>query len=467
MASMSITSGAAVAVSVDGPATDHLTSSGAVHLNDAELVVDVVGAPSIGSTLRLVDNLGAAPVSGTFAGLPEGATFGAGAAVFTISYRGGTGNDVTLTTRQLSYVPVVPARVIDTRPASQVGYAGPKPASWQLVEIDVGPEQGVPADARAVVLNVTAVDPEQDGWVTVWPCGSPRPNASNLNVRSGRTVANLVVAKAGDEATVCVAASTRAHVIADLQGWMPTTSGYEGRAPVRVLDTRAAAGQIGYFGPRPAAGHIVRLQLRPTVPAGTNAAVLNITATGGNDSGHVTIWPCDQPRPETSNLNVTAGSTTPNLAVATLAADGSVCAYTTTGLDLIADVQGWMTSPADYTAVTPRRVHDGRVPTAGSGRPPKFPPGAVASVLRTGDPVPPDGVAAVLNVTVTEPDGPGWLTVWPCGSPLPDTSNINFDRGQTIANVVVAGLGDGGAVCYSTSAPTYVVIDLQGWFRIR
>ena len=39
----------------------------------------------------------------------------------------------------------------------------------------------VPGDATAVVLNVTVTQPLGSGFVTVYPCGDPRPLASNLN----------------------------------------------------------------------------------------------------------------------------------------------------------------------------------------------------------------------------------------------------------------------------------------------
>jgi autotransporter-associated beta strand protein len=51
----------------------------------------------IGQSVTLIDNLGTNPITGTFAGLPEGATLTANGQEFTISYVGGDGNDVVLT----------------------------------------------------------------------------------------------------------------------------------------------------------------------------------------------------------------------------------------------------------------------------------------------------------------------------------------------------------------------------------
>ena len=50
--------------------------------------------PAAGTQFTIIDNDGTDAVSGTFAGLPEGASVSAGGKAFTISYKGGTGNEV-------------------------------------------------------------------------------------------------------------------------------------------------------------------------------------------------------------------------------------------------------------------------------------------------------------------------------------------------------------------------------------
>jgi hypothetical protein len=71
-----------------------------------------------------------------------------------------------------------------------------------------------------VVLNVTVTEPKATGYLTVWPDGQPRPNASNLNVTSGQTIPNLVAVRVvngkvdffnGSPGTV--------HIVADLAGY--------------------------------------------------------------------------------------------------------------------------------------------------------------------------------------------------------------------------------------------------------
>src|SRR5690606_15712264 len=93
------------------------------------------------------------------------------------------------------FVPQVPpARLADTRTDRPVG-------PDEVFEIPVG-------DAVGAVVNVAAVRPTSDGFVTVFPCGESRPTASNLNFRAGTNTANLVFVRPGVGGRVCITPST-------------------------------------------------------------------------------------------------------------------------------------------------------------------------------------------------------------------------------------------------------------------
>ena len=66
-------------------------------------------APALGTQFEIIDNEGADPVAGTFAGLPEGAILTADGQTFTITYQGGDGNDVVLTRSNVQTTPTVTA----------------------------------------------------------------------------------------------------------------------------------------------------------------------------------------------------------------------------------------------------------------------------------------------------------------------------------------------------------------------
>jgi hypothetical protein len=78
--------------------------------------------------------------------------------------------------------------------------------------------------------------------------------------------------------------------------------------------------------------------------------------------------------------------------------------------------------------------------------------------------VPGSGVGAVsLNVTSTGSGGAGFITVYPCGG-RPDVSSLNFAAGQTVGNAVIAPVSADGTVCFFSSTPTDIVVDMNGWF---
>ena len=79
-----------------GTGYDQLNVTGTVNLGGATLQVNPL-ATSVGDTFTIIQNDGTDPVEGTFAGLAEGAWFTVGTAMFTITYKGGDGNDVVLT----------------------------------------------------------------------------------------------------------------------------------------------------------------------------------------------------------------------------------------------------------------------------------------------------------------------------------------------------------------------------------
>lgn len=82
---------------VAGTGYDQIAVTGTVTISGATLSLTVTDIPSTGATYVLIDNDDTDAVIGTFSGLAEGATITAGGATYTISYVGGTGNDVVLT----------------------------------------------------------------------------------------------------------------------------------------------------------------------------------------------------------------------------------------------------------------------------------------------------------------------------------------------------------------------------------
>ncbi len=78
----------------------------------------------------------------------------------------------------------------------------------------------MPDNATAVVLNVTAAKMTDPGYLTVWPAAAPQTGTSNLNVRPGQALANLVICRLGEAGAVDLAlVRGECEVIADLLGY--------------------------------------------------------------------------------------------------------------------------------------------------------------------------------------------------------------------------------------------------------
>lgn len=134
--------------------------------------------------------------------------------------------------------------------------------------------------------------------------------------------------------------------------------------------------------------------------------------------------------------------------------------------DTIADYPGY----GEYVAVDPVRVLDTRSGVGGTTG--KAAAGQRIDVDATAPAtVPDDAWAVAVNVTVTEPDTAGFLTVVPGDAAFTDNrgqplaSNLNFSAGQTVPNLVVVGVfGDRMVSTQISTGTAHVVMDVVGYF---
>jgi hypothetical protein len=227
------------------------------------------------------------------------------------------------------------------------GVPAGKLAAATPVKLQVaGPGRAVPTGAAAATMNVTVTGPASAGYMTVYPCDAPRPTASNLNYATDETVPNLVTVKLATDGSVCLYSESATHAIVDLAAWFGEgDEGFRPLSPTRVLDTRSATGIARKTRVEP--GQVVVVDLDAALPTAGTAALINITVTGPDSAGYVTVYPCDQTRPTASNLNFVAGETVPNLVSAKLSAAGTVCIYSDSRTHLIADLAGYVTADPD------------------------------------------------------------------------------------------------------------------------
>ncbi|HEY1279662.1 MAG TPA: hypothetical protein VGF22_08335 [Acidimicrobiales bacterium] len=82
---------------------------------------------------------------------------------------------------------------------------------------------GVPAGARAAVLNLTVTETEAAGFVAVFAANIMWPGNSSVNWSvTGQTVANAVIAPVGPDGKIKVLGGVnKTHIVIDTQGYLP------------------------------------------------------------------------------------------------------------------------------------------------------------------------------------------------------------------------------------------------------
>jgi len=392
------------------------------------------------------------------------------------SQNGGTGStasatltvDATLT--GLSFVPVTPCRIADTRNVAGP-FGGPFLPGNAAARSFAIPSSacGIPNTAQAYALNMTVVPHGPLGFLTAFPCGQPQPLASNLNSIDGRVKAVASILPAGSNGAACFFASNDTDLVLDINGYFVpdtdvTAMAFYPMAPCRLVDTRLAAGPLG--GPSLIAGLTRTFPLLSSscnIPATAHAYSLNYTAVPQGPLGFLTTWPAGQTQPLVSTLNAPTGAVTANAAIVPAGTNGDISVFVTHPADLVIDVNGYFAPPAagglSLHNLSPCRVLDTRNP-AGS---PPFNGEKDLNVAAAACGAPAAAQSYVLNATVVPPGALGFLTLWPQGSAQPLVSTLNAIDGAITSNLAIVPAANGSISIFGSN-PTHVVMDISGYF---
>ncbi|MFE4478075.1 MULTISPECIES: right-handed parallel beta-helix repeat-containing protein [Streptomycetaceae] len=246
-------------------------------------------------------------------------------------------------------------------------------------------------------------------------------------------------------------------------------SAFTPAGPTRLLDTRQPIGVPA--AQAVAADGTVDLQVAGVagVPVeGVTAVTMNVTVTDPQVDGWLTVYPHGAAVPNTSNLNWPAGRTVSNL-VTVPVVDGKVSFHNASGgtVHLVADLAGYYGPKGSlFHAQGPARLLDTRQPIGVPAAQAVAADGTVDLQVAGVAGVPVEGVTAVtMNVTVTDPQVDGWLTVYPHGAAVPNTSNLNWPAGRTVSNLVTVPVADGKVSFHNASGGTvHLVADLAGYY---
>ncbi len=246
-----------------------------------------------------------------------------------------------------TFVPLTPARLLDTRVAN--GLSG-KFISGVPRTFAVSGRGGVPANATAVTGNLTVTD-ASFGWaVALGPDPLPSPTTSTVNFSGGQTIANGVTVALGSggtlSATYLSSAYQTTNLVFDVTGYFVADSSgtrYVAMTPTRLLDTRASNGLSGKFTAKTPRSFAV--MGRGGVPIGAAAVTGNLTVTDASSGYAVFLGPNPTSAPSTSTINFLNGDTRANGVTVALAGDGTLSAtYLSTPTQttsLVFDVTGY------------------------------------------------------------------------------------------------------------------------------
>lgn len=365
-----------------------------------------------------------------------------------------------------------PVRVLDTR-EPEGGSA--RLAGGTVRDVVAGVDG---ATTRAVLVNLTYVEPVARGFLTAWAAGQGRPRTSNINADAGQIVANAAVVPVDAAGRISVFSNVDTHVVIDVLGAFelapgPVSAGrYAALSPARLADTREPIDALNLFsrvGSSPLDRVNVPVAGRFGVPVtGVSAVTLTVTglSTGSAAKGWVNVLAGGTPLRLNSNLNTNGGpDIRPNLVVVPLGPDGSVDLWALNVPHVVVDVTGYITdgsaAPATvgrFRSLAPYREVDTR-----EGRGFAAPGGGD---VRSLDPrsVPADAIGISQNITLVDNLAPGFVTSYP-SDPRPFVSSANLDGVDQVRAAAAFTPLAAGTLRYFFQPPTQAVVDITGYFE--
>jgi hypothetical protein len=355
------------------------------------------------------------------------------------------------------------ARLADTRTTLPAGAIAARTTRC----FTVAGQSGIPSDAAGVVLNLTALGPTGQGWLTLFPNGQSVPATSTLNFQANQfAIANNATVRVGTSGQVCVnAGQAGTNVLLDAVGYVPSANAALMpllTSPARLVDTRSSGGAIVANTSR-----CFTVAGQGGIPSTATGVVLNITSVGYTGSGWLTAYPSGGATPATSTLNFDSREwAIANNTYLKLGTNGQVCvAAGQSASQVIVDAVGYMTTAGLAgmpLLTTPQRL----VNTTVSGGP--IAAGTNRCFVIAGQKgIPSTATGVLINVTATGHTADGTLTAYASGlrqAGLPATLSFDISTESAIPNGTLVPLGSDGQLCISAAqSSAQAIVDVTGY----
>jgi alpha-tubulin suppressor-like RCC1 family protein len=247
---------------------------------------------------------------------------------------------VTPSSSTLTFFPLPPCRIADTRSANSP-LGGPSMFGGQDRTFPVlSSFCNIPSTALAYSLNFTAIPHGLLGFVTTWPTGGAQPLVSTLNASTGQVTANAAIVPAGAGGQIDVFATDTTDLVIDVNGYFaPAGAGglsFYNVSPCRVLDTRNPPGTLPFTGTESVS--VAASLCAP--PGNAQAYVFSATVVPPGPLYFLTLWPQGAAQPFVSTLNASDGAVTNNMALVPTS-NGSIDAFVANPSQLFLDISGY------------------------------------------------------------------------------------------------------------------------------
>lgn len=377
------------------------------------------------------------------------------------------------------YVPLSPVGLLDTRTGGGAKVPAHGSVTFQVTGVGSIPGSGV----SAVAVNINAHQPDQFGWLTIYPSDAPTP-VSTITFAAGESTTGYDIARISSTGKLTVVNNSdgATHFTVNARGYYldaSTTSSGNEYHPVNtdyLYDTRFGIGTGSPTTPIPA-NATVTIDIagqKGISDSGATAAAVNLVAMHQTADGWLSINPSDAAVSGASALNYTNGEVNSNFQIAKLSGTGKLNLTNHSGstVDISLTVRGYYAG-ADgtgnvFTPTAPNLVLDtlaGIGTDAGSTA--AVPAGGSIIFDGTSGAANPDQVGSVaVDINARRATNNGWLSVYPKGLPDPNISSVTFVAGESSNgfDTPAPGLYGDVVITNHSSGTVHLQVSIRGYY---